>query len=489
MPNSNLPDELFESRAYVPEFSMRITKAQYGKDNKMRLQMVASDTEADSFEEKMSLELFNNFIARRNQPVPEAFADIVCEESWQGGDPYLSLAHYRAGKNKINVPGMVEDSFIDGNYFKSKAVLEDNDLGRAIFKAINEDRRSPEREDKIRVSIAFLDLKHKHGDMVFERNSKADKCPLCEMGVGDKTYLDGYLVHEAFTRVPANPRTSVEVQRMAGSNDILTKKDDARSIVGDLADGLEEKSKIAGEGIITKNDMIDPNAEVADTVVEDKTSLPSPVPTSPNGNAARDYETSPDKPTDVPEIGFAASNRASTTEPDFSNEVTAHGGVPDVNSRVENGGPDHVAAIPYHHLNLAFESLKSAIEKAQTMEDSEEAMKSLVQPMFNKLGEEVRKACMKPYKVDKSGISTDEVRQIASEVFTQGITEQVLPLFTELKSMIAQKPATVNVPQNDIVQKRSIQLQNRSLTDIDPGASNKPQSIRQIAAKSTGLSQ
>jgi hypothetical protein len=483
----NMTEELFESKTYVPEFSMRITKAQYGKDNKMRLQMVASDTEADSFEEKMSLELFNNFIARRNQPVPEAFADIVCEESWRGGDPYLSLAHYRAGTNKVNVPGMVEESFIDGNYFKSKAVLEDNDLGRAIFKAINDDRyKTPEREDKIRVSIAFLDLKHKHGDLVFERNSKADKCPLCEMGVGDKTYLDGYLVHEAFTRVPANPRTSVEVQRMA--DNILTKKDDARSIVGDLAEGLEEKSKISGEGIVTKNDMVDPNVAV-DTVVEDKTALPSPVPTNPNGNAERDYETSPDKPTDVPEIGFAASNRASTTEPDFSNEVTAHGGVPAENARVENGGSDYVAAIPYHHLNLAFESLKSAIDKAQTMEDSEEAMKSLVQPMFNKLGEEVRKACMKSYKVDKSGISTEEVRQIASEVFTQGITEQVLPLFTELKSMIAQKPATVNVPQNEVAQKRSIQLQTRSLTDIDPGASNKPQSIRQIAAKSTGLTQ
>lgn len=561
-----------ESAVYVPEFSMRLTKSVYGKDNVMRVQMVASDTEADSFEERMSLELFNNFIARRNQPVPADFADVVCEESWNGGDPYLSIAHYRAGKDKKNTPGMVEESFIDGNYFKSKAMITDNDLGRAIFKAINDDLyKNSDRSDKIRVSIAFLDLKHKHGDLVFERNSKADRCPLCEMGVGDKTYLDGYLVHEAFTRVPANPRTSVEIQKMA--DQILTKKDDARSIVGDLADALVDKSRLSDDSVITRDDDVvedtstrkDVNPKegenkYGDVKFADEKNKKYPIDTEEHIRAAwnyinkdsnaskysssdvssikskivaawkakidkngppsaqtsksevvemkelssvadsvsvRDYETSPDKKVDVPELGFAASNRASTTEPTGLGVDTSSGVRSDTETDRKNdvedvGGQDHISSIPHIGLNIAYESLKSAIEKAQTMDDSDEAMKSLVQPAFNRLGDEVRKACMKPEDVkQKSQVTTEDIRQIASEVFTQAMAEQVLPVLTELKSMIAQKPAQVQVnsPSRDVVQKRSIQLQSRTLADMAPVTSNKPQSIRDIAARSTGLKQ
>ena len=34
-------------------------------------------------------------------------------------------------------------------------------------------------------------------------------------GFGQKTYLDGYLVHLALTRVPVNTRTIMEVEKMA----------------------------------------------------------------------------------------------------------------------------------------------------------------------------------------------------------------------------------------------------------------------------------
>jgi hypothetical protein len=61
---------------------------------------------------------------------------------------------------------------------------------------------------------------------------------MCENGAEEKTYLDGILVHNAFTRKPANPRTVVEVEKMA--EEIVTRQDDAQSIVGeDLAQELE----------------------------------------------------------------------------------------------------------------------------------------------------------------------------------------------------------------------------------------------------------
>jgi hypothetical protein len=76
-------------------------------------------------------------------------------------------------------------------------------------------------------------------------------CPLCAQGIGGKIYMKGQLVHLAMTRVPVNPRTEMSVEK--SMDEITTKRDDAKSIIGDLAEELEEKS-IAGDVLVVRAD-------------------------------------------------------------------------------------------------------------------------------------------------------------------------------------------------------------------------------------------
>lgn len=181
-------------------------KASYDK-GVMRWRAVNSDTEYDSYDERMSMELFNDFIGRikSKEPVPSAFRSYVVSDYWSGGMPYLSISHY-PDLNGIAVPGDVNEVFIDGEKLKAKGILFDNSLGRAVWKSLKEDEKKT--ENKIRVSIGFLDLAHRHGDgELWERDNEYSLCPLCLQGIGNKVYVKGYLVHLALTRVPVNKRT------------------------------------------------------------------------------------------------------------------------------------------------------------------------------------------------------------------------------------------------------------------------------------------
>lgn len=249
----------------IVRFSMFISKASLDKKTqKMLWRSVNSDTEADLYEESMSLELFKDFTDRidNNLEVPENFKSVICEdEEWCGGMPYLSVAHYRSGVGKKNIPGLVDSVYVDGTKLKSRGTLHDSDLGRATFKSLCSDlygEKSKDAPEPIRISIAFLDLQHRHvaknggQEFVFTRTDLDQKCQLCSSGIGGKIYTKGQLVHLAMTRVPVNPRTEMEVER---SMDIITKKDDAESIIGELADGLEEKSQ-ASDVLVVKADGV-----------------------------------------------------------------------------------------------------------------------------------------------------------------------------------------------------------------------------------------
>lgn len=225
----------------VQEFSMAIVKATV-KDGEMRWRSVNSDTGEDSYGEKMSKELFQDFVEhiKNGDEIPEPFKSVICEEEWCGGMPYISLAHYRTGKGKVNVPGEPRNVYLDGDALKSTGVLYDTPLGRAVFKSLQKDLVE-KREDKVRISIGFLDMEHSHGEKyTFTRKALTDKCPLCKEGVGDKIYKKGHLVHLALTRVPANPRTDMEVEKS-----MTTKREDAESIVEDeeVIKSLELKSQ------------------------------------------------------------------------------------------------------------------------------------------------------------------------------------------------------------------------------------------------------
>lgn len=221
--------------------SMHIVKARV-KDGEMTIRMTSSDTGKDFYDEAMSGELFDDFISHINaeDDIPEPFKSVIAEENWTGGMPYISIAHYKSGTGRVNVPGEIRSIYRDGNVLKAIGVLYDTPLGRAVFKSLQKDLVE-KRDDKIRVSIGFLDLQHSHGNKyTFTRKSLTDKCRLCKEGVGDKIYMKGHLVHLALTRVPANPRTDVEVERS-----MTTKREDAESIIEDeeVIKGLDLKSQ------------------------------------------------------------------------------------------------------------------------------------------------------------------------------------------------------------------------------------------------------
>lgn len=230
------------SKSVYHEFHMVVTKASYDKaTQEMRWAAVASDTEEDLRGDNMTVDLFDDFVARIEKG--ELAPEIWRTDFWQGGMPYLSISHY-SDLDGDGVPGTIEAVYRDGNRLKSKGTLDDTPLGRAVFKALCEDLYSEKADQEdhqpIRISIGFLDYEHRHKDngTVFSRRSITDICDECDERRPPLEFLKGLLVHEATTRVPVNERTQMEVQRS-----MTTRKEDAASIVGEeLAEELEKKS-------------------------------------------------------------------------------------------------------------------------------------------------------------------------------------------------------------------------------------------------------
>jgi hypothetical protein len=151
----------------LAEFSMAMMK---GAD--MRWRMTASDTKKDAYDERMTLPLYRSFLDNINgkTPIPEQFRSLVTSDYWKGGMPYVSISHY-PDLNGEAVPGLPEKIYIDGETFKAKGKFFDTKLGRKCFQALSQNDNLPD-DKKVRVSIAFLDLAHQHGDSsVFKRES------------------------------------------------------------------------------------------------------------------------------------------------------------------------------------------------------------------------------------------------------------------------------------------------------------------------------
>ena len=83
----------------ISEFSLYISKVSVEKSagGVMHWRATASDTSPDLYQEKMSNELYDDFVKRveTKSPVPEPF-DKVLGEDWKGGMPYLSVSHYHS---------------------------------------------------------------------------------------------------------------------------------------------------------------------------------------------------------------------------------------------------------------------------------------------------------------------------------------------------------------------------------------------------------
>lgn len=259
-------DEKYKKNSALASFSMVITRASHNKqEGTFRWKAVASDTEEDFYHDNMSLELFEDFISRIeiNELAPESYRSSF----WQGGSPYVSVSHYPDLEGKA-VPGFVEKVFVDGNQLRAYGQFFKNKLGLACYASVCKDLyEEPKSENPIRISIAFLDYGHIHkgSGYEFERKSIDDICPECvlEQTQGKftgKIFKKGQLVHLALTRVPANERTSVEVEKS-----MTTRKEDAESIIGEeLANEIEEEAKLVGKS----QAMVIKSEEEAEEVVE-----------------------------------------------------------------------------------------------------------------------------------------------------------------------------------------------------------------------------
>lgn len=439
----------------IAELSFTVVKASYDKsekdpNRKRRILMVSSDTSPDLYDERMSPELFKDFTDRiaKNDAVPEVFKSAICEDGvWCGGMPYISIAHFRAGRDGKNVPGTVESVYVDGNVLKSKAFLHDTPLGRSLFDSLCEDLekfKSGTKDHKpVRVSIGFLDLEHKHEvqgkSIVFTRTALGQKCTLCEDGVGGKIYTKGYLVHLAATRVPVNQRTEMALEEKS-MDEINTKRDDAASIVGeDLAKELEQKS-IVDDVLVVKadNDTETPSTPETPDLVSIRNEI-STVKSEILDEVKQLFEQLQAKSPVVEESMDAKEKEAEKEEP---------------KAEAKEEAKEEKSA-----LDQKFEMLKSLLASGKPLTEVQEA--------FNAVGDEVKKSFVAP------PATADDIATIVRSAVEQAVAPlnqkiAVLEAQTVAKKSTVEHPVSraLSLKVEDLVNKSQVPAQSQQLTQI-----------------------
>lgn len=255
-------DGKWHKKADLSEFSLVMLSVGINKDTGDRYWKAStSDILPDSYNDEMSLTLYESFLNKIENGIlpPEQYRS----EAWEGGMPYVSVAHYR----EHSIAGDTDNVYVDGDVLKARGTFRNTPVGLACFNALCDDLYGQKKaQDRIRVSIAFLDYKHQHKStgFVFERSETNEVCPEClkEKKSGTRPgriFLDGLLIHFAMTRVPVNKRTLMEVEKS-----MTTKKEDAASIVGKaLAEEIEEK-----EGMISRSELVEKSDEEPTEEVE-----------------------------------------------------------------------------------------------------------------------------------------------------------------------------------------------------------------------------
>jgi cation transport regulator ChaB len=224
------------------QFDMVITKASFDpKTGQRRWAAVASDTDLDTFHDRMSISLFKNFIDRIEEG--EEAPAIFQSDAWKGGLPYLGISHFLDYDDGYGIAGDTAVVYVDGNRLKAKGLFRDSEVGKAAYEAIKADIVGQVPfEGRTRISIAFVDWQHLHGELPFTRRSLSDVCGMCAAGVDDKIYTKGQLIHLALTRVPVNKRTPIWVEEKS----MTTMREDALSVVKDekIVNELEKRAKL-----------------------------------------------------------------------------------------------------------------------------------------------------------------------------------------------------------------------------------------------------
>jgi hypothetical protein len=435
----------------IAEFSMAIIKAT-SKDGQMTWRSTNSDVEEDYFGERMSKELFADFNKHieNNEPIPEVFKGAICEEDWCGGMPYVSIAHYKTGRNKVNVPGEVKSIYIDGEALKSTGLLYDTPLGNAIYKSLKKDL--VEKSGKpIRISIGFLDLEHSHGDKyTFTRKSLTDKCPLCKEGIGDKIYKKGHLVHLALTREPANPRTGMELEQKS----MNTKIQDAESVIEDeeVIKTLDLKSMAEDVQDVLVIKAKEPDDESKETQVDDET------------------PTKKKKPVEVEK-----SIENTVVSPVASSERITE---------------------PVKELSAVEKSTAALLEKVSILKSqgsNGDAALAEIQKSFDELGNVVKAEFTVPPSPEETARKNMEVtlRSLLGEMLPQALAQVVAPLQSELGELraLSQARPVIKKEETPLPRNLNYNLVQKSAIEALVAKTKPKDQFQAIADQSVGLQQ
>lgn len=430
----------------ISEFSMFITKASV-KNGVMRWAAVNSDTDKDSYQERMSSGLFSDFIQhiQNEDDIPEPFRQLACSDYWCGGMPYMSISHY-SDQNGKAVAGEVLELFVDGDKLKAKGVLHDTPLGLSVWKSLREDKiKSP--DEKIRISIGFLDLAHKHGDgKVWVRESLHSLCPECLEGVEDKIYMQGYLVHLALTRVPVNKRTEMALEEKSMSK--KTRKQDAESIVGEQAELLDKEEKaLKSQAMVEMSDSDEekePKSEVEgvkEPVVEDAVAEGAAEPTQTIQPTPAVSESAPE-PEQKPVIEVDASTAVSSVE-----KSAAELAVEKMDTLI--GAFESVLAeksrTVAHPLQHAIDEFLTEVDNSAVLK-SEQERAGVVNPAFQKLGTAISDYLTQK-SVGQSEQSAPENKEIVDEIrnLTQLVSTKMEEFNGRLGLVEAQRSQAIDV--------------------------------------------
>lgn len=398
-------------------FDMFITKAsQDPETGEKRWAAVASDTEVDSYGDRMSLELFQDFIERaEHAEIPPA---VFTSDAWKGGMPYLGLAHYL----DLNGEGIVGDTnalYVDGNRLKAKGMFRDNKVGDAAFRAIKRDRDgNVDPDQRIRISIAFVDWGHAHGNETFIRHSLEDSCQMCAESANDKIYKKGHLVHLALTRVPVNERTPVWLEERS----MTTIKDDALAVLGEEEEELvEELDALArGKSEVLRSEAVVIKSEEDETEAEEELELASEIKQFVESCVAEQLS-------EVKQ-GLEVIRAALETESEAEEGETM---TDEIEAVVEEQEEELVAVIPVEEtaLDAALSQLKSAVKEVSSGEGSIDDKLKAIQPVFNALADTVQ--------AEVKGNKVLEAETIGA-VVGEAIRSELAPL-TEAIQLLAQK--------------------------------------------------
>ena len=425
----------WHKKADLQEFSLTIKNLSIDRETQeRRWKADTSDTVNDSRGDNMTIDLFKAFTNRiaMSELAPEEYRS----EFWKGGMPYLSISHYSDLDGK-GVPGEPTSVYVDGRFLKAKGKFYSTPLGDAAWKALMDDREK-DREDKVRISIGFLDYGHIHksNSFAFKRESLDDFCPEClreslNKEYSGKSFTDGMLVHFAMTRVPVNKRTDISPDdEMEVKSEMVTQKDDAASIVGE--ENAEELEKLKSQ-ISKKSTAL---VEFADVEKAEKKCPDCGSTLNSDGSCPKC-----DKEDEMEEEGCGKKKKKSEVV-DLSEVLSAIDEIKSLVSKEPEVKEPELDEIQKSELYPVFKSFVSAYEdvlKSDAVED--EKLRAIQQP-FNSLGEAIIASIKKPIdKQEQEVTPQNDLVKALSDIMTP--IAQKLDLLLQVQSEGSEIPSRV----------------------------------------------